>query len=87
MLITGLFIFFGARTNSLINEQILASKDEPSFLAINKSRKAAMNNVWLLQIWLLVVAIESFTYSLVLLIRANDDCTPDFDHDVWQITI
>lgn len=75
-------MFFAVRTSSLINGQILASADEVGFEAINKSRKTAMNNVWLLSIWLSVTAVESFTYSLFLLINANDECAPRDDHNM-----
>jgi len=42
-------------------------QDDPTYLAINKSREIAMRNVWLLLIWLLVVATESLIYSAVVL--------------------
>jgi len=48
----------------MIQNAIDVSKEDPTFLMINTSRKAAMKNVWTLLIWLLVVVIESFTYSL-----------------------
>lgn len=74
-------MFFAVRTSRLINSQILASAGEGGFEAINASRKTAMNNVWLLSIWLSVTAIESFTYSLFLLINANENCAPRNDHE------
>lgn len=33
-----------------------------------------MRNVWLLLIWLLVVAFESFFYSLYILIHVREEC-------------
>ena len=52
------------------------SKDDPQYLAINESRRVAMCNVWLLLAWLLVVAIESWLYSFVLLMISDDECLP-----------
>ena len=35
-----------------------------------------MDNVWVMLVWLMVTAIESFTYSLVLYIGRDPDCNP-----------
>ena len=45
-------------------------------MAINESRKKAMSNVWFLLIWLFIVAIESFIYSLLTLIFYDENCVP-----------
>ena len=60
----------------MIKGQIEASRNDKTFLAINTSRKAAMNNVWFLLIWLFAVAIEGFTFSLTLLLVHGPDCEP-----------
>ena len=51
-------------------------QDDETYLAINKSREVAMRHIWLLLIWLLVVAIESLTYSAVVLSATEEGCSP-----------
>ena len=72
------------RTSRLIRAQIDYSKDDRRYLAINESRRAAMCNVWLLLIWLVVAAVESFTYSLAALLTAPEDCLPEDTSQSWR---
>ncbi len=67
--IVTIFLLSAIRTSRLLKAQIEASKGDQTFLAINTSRKAAMNNVWFLLIWLFVVAIEGFAFSLTVLLH------------------
>ena len=39
-----------------------------------------MNNVWFFLIWLMVVAVESFVFSMQKLFTATDDCVPATDN-------
>lgn len=43
---------------------------------VHLSRKAAMKNVWMLLIWITVVAIESFLYSILELYLTGQRCEP-----------
>jgi hypothetical protein len=36
-----------------------------------------MDNVWVILVWFMVTAIESFTYSVVLYIRRDPECDPN----------
>ena len=63
-----IFLVSAIRTTRMIQNAIDVSKEDPTFLMINTSRKAAMKNVWTLLIWLLVVVIESFTYSFTIFV-------------------
>ena len=78
-----LFLFFALKISKVINEQIEFSKNDPEYLAINESRKKAMSDVWFLLIWLLIVSIESLTYSVLTLIFYNDDCVPSHVSLFW----
>ena len=77
------FFICAVKITKLINAQISASEDDPQFLATNQSRKVAMDHIWLLLIWLIVVAVESFAYSLTLLLEANEDCSPKHVDQEW----
>ena len=46
-------------------------QDDPTYLAINQSRVIAMRHIWLLLIWLLVVAVESLIYSAIVLVQTD----------------
>ena len=71
-----IFLISACSTTKMIRAQIQMSKDDPTFLAINESRRVAMSNVWMLLIWLLVVAVESWSYSFVLLMTSEEECLP-----------
>ena len=81
--VCSLFLFFALKISKEIDEQIELSKNDPEYLAINESRKKAMSDVWLLLIWLLVVAIESFTYSVLTLSFYDDHCVPRHLSLLW----
>ena len=43
-------------------------------LMLHESRKAAMKKIWILLIWLMVVAIESLLYSILTYYLSGDHC-------------
>lgn len=51
--------------------------DQSETVMVNKSRKAAMKNIWFLLIWLTVVAVESFLYSIFSFYLSGDMCEPE----------
>lgn len=41
---------------------------------LHESRKAAMKKIWILLIWLVVVTIELFIYSILTYYLSGDKC-------------
>jgi len=74
--IVSLFLFFAVKTHMAINRLREDQKHDPLFHGLNQSRKEAMDIVWVILVWLMVTAIEAFTYSIVLYIRRDPECNP-----------
>lgn len=75
-----IFFFFTVRTHILIGRQYEETKDDFQFVRINEHRRQAMDNVWVLIVWLTVTTIESVTYSAVVFALADPECIAKDTH-------
>lgn len=74
LIVVLIFLWSACSITKMIQTQIDLVKDDAQYLEINKSRKIAMSHIWLLLIWLLVVASESLIYSAFLLAFTDASC-------------
>ena len=82
ILILIVFHYYAAQVTREINHLVrsqdmtdLSSSCEDSAVNLNSSRKAAMSNVWVQLIWITVVAIENFLYSLFGFYLSGEHCS------------
>ena len=57
----------------MLKAQIDMVKHDSTYKFVNKSRKTAMNHVWLFLTWLLIVAVESLIYSSIIYTMSDQE--------------